>query len=172
MIEPVEPVRREVVVASSQRRAFEVFTEQITRWWPAHHHIGSAAIEEVIIEPREGGRWYTRHQDGTETSTGFVSSWQPYDRLCLTWQIGADWKYDPRLITTVELRFVAEAADRTRVRLEHRDLESYGPEAPRMRQVFDQPDAWDSTLAAFAGVAGQASEPVLTPAPRPRAARP
>jgi uncharacterized protein YndB with AHSA1/START domain len=152
-IEQVEPIRREVVVPATQRRAFEVFTQQITRWWPAHHHIGVAPIAEIIIEPREGGRWYTRHEDGSETSTGYVSRWEPYDRLALTWQIGADWKYDPKLITTVDLRFLAEGHDRTRVRLEHRDLENYGPQAPRMRQVFDQPDAWHSTLAAFAAAA-------------------
>jgi hypothetical protein len=155
-IERVEPIRREVVVPTTQQRAFEVFTQQITGWWPAHHHIGSAAIEEIIIEPREGGRWYTRHRDGTQTSTGFVSTWEPYDRLALTWQIGADWKYDSTLITTVELGFIAEAVDRTRVRLEHRGLENYGPEAPRMRQVFDEPDAWNGTLAAFAAAAAQA----------------
>jgi len=26
-------------------------------------------LDDRIVEPRAGGRWYTRHQDGTETST-------------------------------------------------------------------------------------------------------
>ena len=150
MIETIEAVRRHVVVPAGQQRAFEVFTAEMTSWWPPEHHIGSAPIQEIVVEPRAGGRWYTRHEDGTETSTGYVAAWDPYDRLVLTWQIGADWKYDPKLLTTVELRFVAEAADRTRVELEHRDLEAFGPEAERMRQVFDQPGAWQSTLAAYA----------------------
>jgi hypothetical protein len=71
----------------------------------------------------------------------------------LTWQIGADWTYDPKLITSVELRFLAEAPDRTRVQLEHRDLERFGPDAERMRQTFSEPGAWDRTLAEFAAVA-------------------
>ena len=150
MIETIEAVRRHVVVAVGQRRAFEVFTAEMTSWWPPEHHIGSAPIQEIVVEPREGGRWYTRHEDGTETSTGYVAAWDPYDRLVLTWQIGADWKYDPKLLTTVELRFVAEAVDRTRVELEHRDLDAFGPEAERMRQMFEQPGAWQSTLAAYA----------------------
>jgi hypothetical protein len=42
------------------------------------------------------------------------------------------------------------------VRLEHRDLERYGPDAERMHATFGGPDAWAGTLAAFAG----ALEPV------------
>jgi uncharacterized protein YndB with AHSA1/START domain len=155
MIRAVEAVRRSVVVPAARERAFEVFTSGMTGWWPSDHHIGSAPIEEVV-EPREGGRWYTRHQDGTETQTGFVSTWDPPERLVLTWQIGPDWKYDPKLITTVELRFVAEAADRTRVELEHRDLDRFGPEAERMRTTFEDPGAWTATLGAYAGAFGGA----------------
>jgi uncharacterized protein YndB with AHSA1/START domain len=155
VIQAVESIRREVVVPVSAERAFEVFTADMTSWWPSDHHIGTAPIEEVVIEPREGGRWYTLHTDGSETSTGYVVAWEPPERLVVTWQIGADWKYDPRLITTVEVRFVGEAPDRTRVVLEHRDLDRYGPEAERMRQMFEEPGAWDATLTAFAaGVAG------------------
>jgi uncharacterized protein YndB with AHSA1/START domain len=154
MIKAVESVRRDVVVPVSVQRAFEVFTADMTSWWPSDHHIGTAPIEQIVIEPREGGRWYTRHTDGSETSTGFVVVWEPAERLVITWQIGADWKYDPRLVTTIEVRFVEEAAGRTRVMLEHRDLEAFGPEAERMREMFEGPDAWQATLAAFsAGVA-------------------
>jgi hypothetical protein len=146
----IEAIRREVVVDASQQRAFEVFTARMTDWWPPEHHIGSAPIEEIVIEPREGGRWYTRHEDGTETSTGYVRAWEPYDRVALTWQISPDWRYDPKLVTTLELRFVEEGPARTRVELEHRDLENYGAEAPKMHEIFSDPGAWERTLAAFA----------------------
>jgi uncharacterized protein YndB with AHSA1/START domain len=154
VIQAVESVRREIVVPVSAERAFTIFTADMTSWWPPEHHIGSAPIEEIVIEPREGGRWYTRHTDGTETSTGHVVAWEPGERLVITWQIGADWKYHVDLVTTIELRFVAEAPDRTRVLLEHRDLEAYGAEAERMRETFEQPGAWQATMAAFAGAAG------------------
>jgi uncharacterized protein YndB with AHSA1/START domain len=150
VIQAVESIRREIVVPVSARRAFDVFTAQMTSWWPPEHHIGSAPIEEIVIEPHEGGRWYTRHMDGSETSTGHVVEWEPGERLVITWQIGADWKYHVDLITTIELRFVEEAPDRTRVMLEHRDLDAYGHEAERMRETFEQPGAWQATLAAFA----------------------
>jgi uncharacterized protein YndB with AHSA1/START domain len=127
-----------------------VFTSRMTTWWPSHHHIGSAPIQEIVVEPREGGRWYTRHEDGTETSTGYVAGWDPPERLVLAWQITADWRYDPSLVTTVEVRFVEESPGRTRVELEHRDLDRYGPEADRMRMTFEDPGAWTGTLEAFA----------------------
>lgn len=151
MIQAVESVRREVVVPVSAERAFTVFTGDMTSWWPREHHIGSAPIEEIVIEPREGGRWFTRHTDGSESSTGHVVAWEPGERFAVTWQIGADWKYHVDLVTTIEVRFVAEAPDRTRVVLEHRDLEAYGQDAEKMRDTFEQPGAWDATLSAFAG---------------------
>jgi len=154
MIQTIEAIRREIVVPASKQRAFDVFTAGMTSWWPPEHHIGSAPIEEIVIEPREGGRWYTRHEDGTETSTGFVRAWEPPDRLVVTWQISGEWKYDPSLVTTVELRFVAEGEDRTRVELEHRDLENFGPDADKMRATFSEPGAWEATLGHFAAALG------------------
>lgn len=157
MIQAVESVRREVVVPVAPPRAFEAFTARMTDWWPSRHHIGSAPIAEIVIEPREGGRWFTRHEDGSETSTGVVTAWEPPDRLVVTWQIGADWKFHVDLVTTVEVTFVEEAPDRTRVRLEHRDLDRYGPDAEKMRTTFEQPGAWQGTLEAFAGAYGGAA---------------
>ena len=150
MIQTIAPVRRHVVVPAPADRAFEVFTAGMTRWWPPAHHIGSAPIEEIVIEPHEGGRWYTRHTDGSETSTGYVAAWEPPGRLVLTWQISADWRFDASLITTVEVRFTEDEPGRTRVELEHRDLERFGEDAERMRQTFEAPGAWDRTLADYA----------------------
>jgi uncharacterized protein YndB with AHSA1/START domain len=157
MIETVDAIRRDVVVEVGQAQAFEIFTADITAWWPREHHIGSAPIEEIVIEPREGGRWFTRHQDGSETSTGVVTAWDPPARLVITWQIGTDWAYHDDLETFVEVRFVSEAPDRTRVVLQHRGLEAYGADAAVMRATFDSPDAWSATLAAYAARTGGAS---------------
>lgn len=153
MMETVEAVRREVVVEVGPARAFELFTADMTSWWPAAHHIGSAPIERIVVEPRAGGRWYTRHQDGSETSTGFVRVWEPPGRFVVTWQIGADWKFHTDLVTTVEVRFEPVGADRTRVVLEHRDLDAYGADAAAMQKTFEDPGAWTSTLTAYAAVA-------------------
>jgi uncharacterized protein YndB with AHSA1/START domain len=144
-------VRQTVVVDVDPDQAFELFTSKMTDWWPSGHHIGAAPIERVLIEPHEGGRWYTRHEDGSETSTGFVRVWQPPARLVVTWQITAEWTYDVALITTVEVNFTDLGDGQTRVELVHSDFDNYGPDADRMRRRFDEPDAWAATLSAYAG---------------------
>jgi Activator of Hsp90 ATPase homolog 1-like protein len=149
-VETVPPIRRDVVVDVGQARAFEIFTAEMTSWWPPEHHIGSAPIAEIVIEPRVGGRWFTRHQDGTETSTGVVTAWDPPSGFVVTWQIGADWRFHDDLVTSVEVRFLPEGPDRTRVVLEHRDLDAYGADAAAMHATFESPGAWDATLAAYA----------------------
>ena len=153
MIKTTEAVRREVVVDVAPARAFELFTAEMTSWGPPAHHIGSAPIEQIFIEPRAGGRWYTRHHDGTESSTGVVAAWDPPGRLVVTWQIGADWKYHDDLVTTVEVRFEPAGEGRTRVTLEHRDLDAYGSDAAAMRETFEGPEAWAGTLRAYAAAA-------------------
>lgn len=150
------PVRRNVQVAAPRERAFEVFTAGIGRWWPKTHHIGAADLDAPVIEPREGGRWFERGVDGSECDVGKVLVWDPPARLVLAWQLTPQFKYDPNLITEVEVRFIAESANSTRVELEHRNLERFGDGADAMRQKIDAPDGWPGILRLFAQSAAQA----------------
>jgi hypothetical protein len=54
----VAPVRKSVRVNANSARAFEVFTQGMSRWWPPTHTILKVAPKEHVIEPRKGGRWY------------------------------------------------------------------------------------------------------------------
>jgi hypothetical protein len=78
----VGAVRRAITVAASQRRAFEVFTAQLGRWWPKEYSIGSAAMADFVLEPKIGGR-DELGVDGTEYETGRVIAFEPPDRLAL-----------------------------------------------------------------------------------------
>lgn len=150
MLQTTEAITREVVVDAPPDAAFRAFTDGMTAWWPSAHHIGSAPIAEVVVEPRVGGRWFTRHTDGSETSTGRVVVWEPPARLVVTWQIGADWTFHDDLVTTVDVGFHDAGDGRTRVVLTHRDLDAFGEHAAAMHDTFSQPDAWTGTLAAYA----------------------
>ena len=55
--------------------------------------------------------------------------------------------------TKVEVTFTPEGPDRTRVELEHRGLDAYGDKAQQMRDMFDSPGAWQTTLEQYAQVA-------------------
>ena len=146
-------VRRSVNVPLTRDRAFDLFTARMGEFWPPEHSIGSAAMDDVLVEPWVGGRWYERGVDGSECDWGRVAVWDSPRRVVLLWQIGADWKRDPNLETEVEVSFIDEGDGRTRLELVHRHLERYGEQAEPMRQVFDSPGGWTGTLARFIAAA-------------------
>jgi uncharacterized protein YndB with AHSA1/START domain len=149
-------VHKTVLVAAPQAIAFEVFTTRIAAWWPMpSHHIGKAECADVLIEPRVGGRWFERGSDGSECDWGRVLAWEAPSRIVLVWQLDAHWAFDPALRTEVEVRFVAVDPGHTRVELEHRGLEAYGPEALAMRDAFASPSGWGGMLEHYAEVAGR-----------------
>jgi uncharacterized protein YndB with AHSA1/START domain len=154
-VEAVNSVRKELVVEAPQERAFRVFTEGINRWWPRAHHIGKAELKEAVIEPRTGGRWYERGVDGSECLWGKVLVYEPPRRLVLAWQINAQWQYDEAFSTEVEVRFTSEGPKRTRVELEHRDLERFGAQQEQIRKAFESGGGWSDILAEFQKVAAQ-----------------
>jgi uncharacterized protein YndB with AHSA1/START domain len=146
-------VRKSIVVNAPKDHVFRTFTERIDTWWPRAHHIGGKEPYMAIIEPRRGGRWFERADDGSECNWGKVLAWDPTDRVLLTWDINADWKYQPDFGAEVEVTFTAEGKERTRVVLEHRHLQCYGEKAEAIREMFDGPNAWADTLAAMAKAA-------------------
>ena len=146
-------VRKSTVVNAPQAFVFDFFTREQNEWWPRAHHIGGKDPFHAIVEPRVGGRWYERADDGAECNWGKVLVWEPPRRVVFSWDIGADWKYDADLGTEVEVTFIAETPGRTRVVLEHRKLERYGDKAEMMRAMFDGEGAWVANLHTFAKIA-------------------
>ena len=42
----IAPVRKQVMVNANQQRAFDLFTNEMSRWWPATHIILKSAIKQ------------------------------------------------------------------------------------------------------------------------------
>lgn len=141
------PIVKRLVVQVDVPRAFHAFTAGIGRWWPRVHSIAGAPQANVIIEPRQGGRWYERATDGSESEWGKVLAWEPPARVVLAWQLDAQFRYDPTLITEVELRFTTLAAGQTQVDFEHRYLERLGESAAAHRDRLD--GGWPEILEAY-----------------------
>lgn len=129
------PIRKSIHVSATLERSFKVFTGDMTRWWKPEHHIGSAPLKDVVLEPRVGGRWHEVATDGSECDWGKVLVW----------------KYQADFATEVEVRFIAESGG-TRVELEHRNLERYGEQSEQVRAALDSPDGWNGSLVAFAAI--------------------
>jgi hypothetical protein len=57
--------------------------------------------------------------------------------------------YDAALITEVEVKFIAEGGNTTRIELEHRYLERMGEKAADMRSRADSPAGWGAIVERF-----------------------
>lgn len=147
-------IRKLVNVQAPPALAWQVFTEKMATWWPLGvYKIGKANAVDAVIEPYIGGRWYERGDDGSMCQWGSVLAWEPPYRLVLSWDISADFQYDPNLKTEIEVRFTADGSNRTRVELEHRHLDRYGARRDQMRRIYDTEGDWGRLLEAFARAA-------------------
>jgi uncharacterized protein YndB with AHSA1/START domain len=125
----IAPILHSVEVKAPPARAFELFTSHMGEWWPRGRTVGANPHADIVIEPREGGRWYERDAQGNETQWGRVLAWEPPGRVLLAWQLDSKWRHDANFMTEVELSFAALAGGGTRVTLEHRNLERFGADA-------------------------------------------
>jgi DNA-binding transcriptional ArsR family regulator/uncharacterized protein YndB with AHSA1/START domain len=163
-VEPMEPelrVTKSIAVEVPQKRAFEFFLAQ-ERWWPIEtHHIADTPGETAVLEPFVGGRWYERAHDGGETDWGAVLAFEPPRRILLSWRMSAEWTHepDPNRGSEIEVTFLPEGRNRTRVVYDHRHLERYGEHADRMRAGLERPNAAESTLRAFAAALAATKKP-------------
>ncbi len=150
-MQPELKVTKSILVEVGSARAFEFFLDQ-QRWWPlATHHMAESPAEAVVLEPFIGGRWYERAGDGRETEWGRVLAFEPPHRILLSWRMSAEWGHeaDPARGSEIEVTFLAESRNRTRVVFEHRHLERYGDAAQRMYAALAKPTAAEAVLRAF-----------------------
>jgi uncharacterized protein YndB with AHSA1/START domain len=145
-------VRTEVVVEAPIERAFRVFTEQFDRIKPREHNMLGVDIAETVFEPRVGGHIYDRGVDGSECRWARVLACEPPHRVVFSWDIGPTWQLetDPEKASEVEVRFIAETPERTRVALEHRNLDRHGERWEGLREGVASPDGWPLYLQRYA----------------------
>jgi uncharacterized protein YndB with AHSA1/START domain len=145
-------VQTSIGVQAPQPLAFDVFTKDMASWWPPDHHILEGELAEMVLEPREGGRVSDVGVDGSECQWARVLAFEPPSRLVISWDITPQWKIqtDPAKTSEIEVRFIAEGPERTRVELEHRHLDRHGEGWQGMRDAVDSPGGWNRGLKAYA----------------------
>ena len=147
-------VRAEVVVNAPLERAFSVFTEGFGSFKPPEHNLLAVEIAETVFEPRVGGYLYDRGMDGSECRWARVLAYEPPNRVVLSWDISPRWQLetDPEKTSEWEVRFIPEARERTRVELEHRNLERHGEGWEGEREGVASDGGWPLYLQRFAEV--------------------
>ncbi|KAB1906658.1 SRPBCC family protein [Micromonospora tulbaghiae] len=147
-------VRRQIVVDAPVERAFAVFTERFGDFKPKEHNLLSSPIAETVFEPKVGGHIYDRAEDGSECAWARILVFEPPDRLVFSWDISPAWQLEQDLenASEVEVRFVAETPGRTRVELEHRNLDRHGPGWESVRDGVGHDEGWPLYLNRYAGL--------------------
>jgi uncharacterized protein YndB with AHSA1/START domain len=135
-------------------RAFTGFTEDFGRFKPPEHNLLQVEIAETMFEPRVGGHLYDRGVDGSECRWARVLAYEPPNRVLFSWDISPQWQLESDLEKTseVEVRFIAETSERTRVELEHRNLERHGEGWEGVREGVRGEEGWPLYLQRFADV--------------------
>ena len=145
-------VRTQIVVEAPIERAFRVFTGDFDSFKPREHNMLSVEIAETVFEPHEGGRIYDRGIDGSECQWARVLAYEAPNRVVFSWDISPQWQLETDFEKTseVEVRFISEGPERTRVELEHRKLYRHGEGWEGEREAVGGDEGWPLYLRRFA----------------------
>jgi uncharacterized protein YndB with AHSA1/START domain len=139
----IEPFRLSFEVGAPRDHAFEIYTREIDRWWPASHtHTGRSDLR-IIFEGRAGGRIFEQTPEGEEFDRGRVKVWEPPWRLVYSWHL----RRDPAEWTEVEIVFEAMGDEATRVEIEHRGWERLGTQGQDERD--NHGGGWETLLPHY-----------------------
>jgi uncharacterized protein YndB with AHSA1/START domain len=144
-------VRASIVVEAPIERAFAFFLEGIGDWWPLDYHLLGEA-SELHCEPRVGGHIHERDSEGNECRWARVLAYEPPNRLVISWDIRPDWQVatDYDMTSEIEVQFVSETGGRTRLELEHRNLERHGEGWETIRNAVGSDGGWPGCLRKYA----------------------
>ncbi len=135
------PVARQLTVERPGAEAFAAFAEQIGQWWPSDFTASGENLADVTIEPKEGGRVYETNNQGKEYDWGSVLTYEPGQRVVLSWTLGLDGGSP----TEVEAVFTGDD-ERCEVAFEHRGFDA-DQEMDRMK--FDDEGGWNVVLEDY-----------------------
>ncbi|MGH9129288.1 MAG: SRPBCC family protein [Acidimicrobiales bacterium] len=154
-----EVVQRQVVVEAPIEEAFSVFVERFGDFKPPEHNLLGTPIAVSVFETRVGGHIYDRDTSGAECRWARVLAYEPPTRVVFSWDIDPQWQIeaDPDRTSEVEVRFVAETAQRTRVELEHRNLDRHGPGWAGVSDGVASDGGWPLYLARYSALFAEAS---------------
>ena len=145
-------IRHQVVVEAPIERAFSVFTKDFGSFKPREHNLLGVEIAETVFDLHEGGHVYDRGVDGSECRWARVLVYEPPNRVVISWDISPQWQIETDLEKTseVEVRFIAETPTRTRVELDHRNLDRHGDGWEAVRAGVDSEGGWPLYLQRYA----------------------
>jgi uncharacterized protein YndB with AHSA1/START domain len=147
-------VRREIVVDAPIDKAFATFVERFGDFKPPEHNLLGSPIARTTFDPHVGGHIYDVGEDGSECRWARVLAYEPPDRVVFSWDISPTWQIesDPDHTSEVEVQFVPESPERTRLVLVHRHLDRHGPGWESVHEAVDGDAGWPLYLDRYAAL--------------------
>ena len=96
--------------------------------------------------------------DGSECHWARVLAYEPPGLVVFSWDISPQWQVEtePDNASEVEVRFIAETPQRTRVELEHRHLDRHGAGWQSVRDGVAHDEGWALYLSRYAALLAEA----------------
>jgi|Tabmets5t2r1_1033131.scaffolds.fasta_scaffold22216_2 uncharacterized protein YndB with AHSA1/START domain len=141
-------------------QAFDLFARRLAAWWPPEYSWSQDVLEEIGIEPHEGGMCFERGPHGFRCDWGRVLAWEPPRRLLIAWQISPrrEPEPNPAKASEVEVLFDADGEGGTTVAVEHRAFDRHGDGA-EYAQMLGSPQGWPYILERFAAASASRGGP-------------
>lgn len=121
--------------------AFEVFTSEMSKWWPMETHSISAGNNtlpaSLIVERAEGGRIVEVDSNGKSHPWGHFQVYQAPFRVLIAWHVDEP----PDHSTYIEVVFGMETNGTTSVVLTHSGWDIFGDAAEQKYSEYDA--GWD-----------------------------
>ena len=145
-------IQTSIVVEAPIEQAFSVFTEDIGTWFPPEYNLLDVDIEKRVFETHVGGHVYDIGTDGSECHWARVLAYEPPNRVVFSWDLSPQWQVetDHDKTSEIEVRFTSESPERTRVDLEHRNLERHGEGWEDQRDQLGSDSGWPGVMRRYA----------------------
>lgn len=129
------PVIKTITVPCPPQRAFDLFTNEISLWWPLDKHSCAAmegeTAQSLEVDCKLGGEFWETDHKGKRILWGSFSAFEPHSRLAINWHINRP----ATEATDVTVTFKA-AGNGTEVTLTHSNWEVFGDQAENMRTGY------------------------------------
>lgn len=142
---------KSVTVNANREKAFDVFVNHFSAWWPADYTWSQDVLEAIVIEPKVNGRCFERGPFGFLCDWGRVVRFDPPQSLVFTWQISPAREPvpDPAKASEVEVSFLGDDTGGIRLNLEHRGFTRHGEGWENYLEAMDSAQGWKWILEQY-----------------------
>lgn len=147
----IKSIIETVTVNITPETAFPAFVEELNEWWPKQYTWSQDVLEEIGIEPKQGGFCYEIGPNGFRCDWGSVIEYQPSEQISFNWQISSNREPvpNPDKASRVSVTFEKGSEDVTHVKLEHTLFHNHGEGAEEYRNAMASEYGWPYILNRF-----------------------